>query len=97
MKVPLVTKFAYEGSKKMGFTWGNYFDYLYITCNSIISAVIYNAIKLATQERDCKQITNVFTLSERYGVAFADYAYDNNKPCKETQNAMVEMNERRNF
>ena len=81
-KVPLVTKFADEGSKKMGFTWENYFDYLYITYNSIASTVIYNAIKLATQKRDCKQITTVFTLSERYGVAFADYAYGNNKPCQ---------------
>lgn len=81
-KVPLVTKFAYEGSKKMGFTWKDYFDYLYITRDSIVSAIIYNAIKLATQEKYAKQIANSFTLEECYGVAFADYAYGNNKPCQ---------------
>lgn len=84
-KVPLVTKFAYEGSKKIGFTWKDYFDYLYITRDSVASAIIYNAIKLATQERCTKQIANSFTLEECYGVAFADYAYGNNKPCKGTK------------
>ena len=84
-KVPLVTKLAYEGCKKMRFTWKDYFDYLYITRDSIVSAIIYNAIKLATQERDAKQIATSFTKAERYGVAFADYAYGNNKPCQGTK------------
>ena len=81
-KMPLMTKFAYEGSIKMGFTWKDYFDYMYVTRDSIVSAIIYNAIKLATQERGVKQVSASFTLAERYGVAFADYAYGNNKPCQ---------------
>lgn len=88
-KMPLVTKFAYEGSKKMGFTWKDYFDYIFITRDSVVSAIIYNAIKLATQKRLTKQITTCFTDAERYGVAFAEYAYDNNKPHQGTKIAIT--------
>ena len=70
-----VLKFAYRGSKRLQFTWADYFNYLYVTHSSIASTVIYNAINLMLKGGSAIFNPRILTDRECIGVAFADYAY----------------------
>ena len=70
-----VLKFAYRGSKRLQFTWADYFNYLYATHSSVSTTIVYNVINLMLKGW-CKDVTlRTLTTQERIGVAFADFAY----------------------
>lgn len=70
-----VLKFAYRGSKKLQFTWADYFNYLYVTHSSVGSTVVYNVINLMLKGGGFNSNPRKLTYRERVGVAFADYPY----------------------
>lgn len=71
-------KFAFLGSKRLQFTWADYFNYLYATHSSIASTVVYNVINLMLQGGSAILNPRKLTDMECVGVAFADYAYGRN-------------------
>ena len=70
-----VLKFAYRGSRRLLFTWADYFNYLYATHSSVSTTIVYNVINLMLKG-GCKDVTlRMPTTQECIGVAFADFAY----------------------
>lgn len=70
-----VLKFAYRGSKRLQFTWADYFNYLHATHSSIASTVVYNVIDLMLKGGCAISNSRKLTYREHVGVAFADYSY----------------------
>ena len=70
-----VLKLAYRGSRRLLFTWADYFNYLYATHSSVSTTIVYNVINLMLKG-GCKDVTlRMPTTQECIGVAFADFAY----------------------
>ena len=70
-----VLKFAYRGSKRLQFTWADYFNYLYATHSSVATTIVYNVISMMLKGGRNKTSTCPLTKVECVGVAFAQYAY----------------------
>ena len=70
-----VLKFAYRGSKRLHFTWADYFNYLYITHGSVSSAIVYNMLLMVLRKQGLTVSADELDTMEKTGIAFADFAY----------------------
>ena len=70
-----VLKMAYCGSKRLQFTWADYFNYINVTHSSVLSTIMYNLVTLVLRSQRQAVASDALDEMEKKGIAFADFAY----------------------
>lgn len=70
-----VLKMAYCGSKRLQFTWADYFNYINVTHSSVLSTIMYNLVTMVLRSQRQAVASDALDEMEKKGIAFADFAY----------------------